>query len=180
MNTEASANAVEVLGVQQVVSGALTNDSRASEVSKVVAQGLPYKGNQEERWKPWYIWKARSTYYPSKVEMCIVEEFLQSKSYPRCVKAVKERCGKKISYPGVKACLERDHVKDFVFQRLDELGVYAGWDEAHWMWVMQRHLDGTERLKNGDLYGMGLIAKHKGWGAGQGTQVVTQINFTER
>lgn len=130
--------------------------------------------------KPWYIWKGRDTYYPSRLEMCIAEEFVRSKSFVSCVSAVKERCGKVISVGGVQGILKRDHVGEWCRQRMEELGLLEGWTEGRWLKLMTDHLEGVKRLRGGDLLAMGLIAKHRGWGAGKGVQIVNSINFTER
>lgn len=90
--------------------------------------------------KPWYIWKASSTYVPSKVERVIADEFIKSTSWTKCVKAVKERCNKVVSIGIVQRCLERDHVKAFVAEGMEKEGVMAAWDEGRWYVVMHNHL----------------------------------------
>ena len=67
----------------------------------------------------------------------------------------------------------------YMMEKVEESGVYAGWTKEHWYKVMTDHLSGRVRLKDGDLYGMNLIAKFKGWEQPNQFNNNVQINFTQ-
>ena len=110
---------------------------------------------------PLYIWRTGSTFYVSKKEWVVAETYLKTRSYVECERALR-REGFDRTWQSCRRWLERSHVKEYMVQRMEELGVYAGWTKERWYKVMTDHLKGTERLKNGDLYGMKLIAEYKG------------------
>lgn len=129
---------------------------------------------------PVYVWKTGKTFFLSKKEKIVADTFLATRSYAECWRALKKE-GFEKSWMTCKRWLERPHMKGYLMERFEEMGVSAGWDEAHWLMVMTRHLQGHERLQSGDLYAMKLIADMKGFGEkGIMNQSNVQINFHER
>lgn len=129
---------------------------------------------------PIYVWKTGRAFFLSKKEKIVADAFLATRSYAECERALKKE-GFDKSWMTCKRWLERGHIKGYLMERFEEMGVCAGWDEAHWLAVMTRHLQGVERLASGDLYAMKLIADMKKFGnSGIMNQSNVQINFTER
>lgn len=125
-----------------------------------------------------YTWKTGTSFFLSKKEWLVAETYLKTRSYAECEKALRKE-GFDRTWQSCRRWLERDHVKKWMMEKLEESGVYAGWSKEHWFKVMTDHLSGKIRLKNGDLYGMKLIAEYKGWGEVQGGGVVNNINILQ-
>lgn len=112
-------------------------------------------------------------------EDLIAKEFLKTRNYASCVRKLKVEMGYEISPVTVKRWLERGHIKEWLAEQFDELGVTSGWTKEHWLKVMTDHLQGKERLKNGDLYAMKLIGDHKGWGGETPQIAIGEINVVQ-
>lgn len=127
-----------------------------------------------------YTWRTGRTFFLSKKETIVADTFLKTRNYAECARALK-REGFDKNWLTCKRWLERGHVREYIAEKMEESGVMAGWTEGRWMLKMHRHVQGIERLQNGDLYAMKLIAQVKGFGGeGGGINNAIQINFTER
>lgn len=127
-----------------------------------------------------YIWRTGRTFFLSKKETIVADTFLKTRSYAECARALK-REGFDKNWLTCRRWLEKGHIKEYIAEKMEESGVMAGWTEGRWMLKMHRHVQGIERLQNGDLYAMKLIAQVKGFGVeGGGINNAIQINFTER
>lgn len=127
-----------------------------------------------------YTWKHGRSMYLSAREHLIAEEFLSSRSFASCVRKLKSEMGYELSPMTIKRWLEKPHIKEWMGEQMEERGVYAGWTRERWMLRLTKHMQGVERLKNGDLYAMKLIAEYKGWKEVADVNTNVQINFTER
>lgn len=119
---------------------------------------------------PAYVWKTGRTIFLSKKERIVADAFIATRNYEECSQALMKEGWRK-SRQTCRRWLEKSHIQDYLKEKFDEAGVYSGWTKEHWFKVMTDHLMGRERLANGDLYGMALIGKYKGWE----TPAVTQI-----
>lgn len=132
--------------------------------------------------RPAYVWKTGTTFFLSKREQIIADTFLETRSYAECARRVTAECKKKLSAATCKKWLEgKEHVAEYLAEQVEERGMYAGWTKEHWMYVMTKHLQGHERLATGDLYGMNLIARVKGWEMEKGTGLAgVSINILQQ
>lgn len=131
--------------------------------------------------RPVYTWKTGKTMFLSARENLIAEEFLASRSYASCVRKLKSEMGYDLSPMTVMRWLKKPHIEMWLGEQMEERGIYAGWSKERWMLKMTEHLNGKDRLKQGDLFAMSLIAKHKGWGSDVTVNQQNMVlNFTER
>lgn len=133
---------------------------------------VPIKRPEMGRTSPIYIWRTGRTIFPSKKERAVAEIYVSrlrelmetGKSmggvYWDCVEALKGM-GVVRGAATVKRWLERGNVKDWMEEQLKSEAVDQFWTKERWLMVMTDHLAGKKRLANGDLYGMGMIAKVK-------------------
>ena len=136
-------------------------------------------GVERSEIKPAYIWQSGTTFFPSKVETIIVEAYLKRQKVSDCVRALKDQLGKDISTSTVRRRMDRPHVQALIAQKLEESGLWEGWSKERWLVVMTKHLQGKERLANGDLYGMRLLAQVKGFDVGDQAVAIGSINFVQ-
>lgn len=154
------------------------------DVNEIVVkeQTVPVRAIKEEVKvvTPVYIWKTGKTMFLSKKEKIVADTFLGSHSYIECERALK-REGINRTWQSCRRWLQRERLQAYLNEQMEERGVYVGWTKERWYLKMTRHLDGTERLKDGDGYFMNLMAKYKGWGT-EGIQMNNNvlINFTEK
>ena len=128
-----------------------------------------------------YVWKMGKGFVLSKREWVIAEAFLKSRNYAECCRVVNKECNSDLSVMTVRRWLDRAHIKAWIGEQMEERGLMVGWTEGRWLKVMTDHIKGRDRLVNGDLYAMNLIAKVKGFGqSGDGFMIAQQINFSER
>ena len=130
---------------------------------------------------PAYVWKTGTTFFLSKKEKIVADTYVRTQSWKECEKALKLECGIKRSAFTCKRWYEgKAHIKEYVNEQFEVLGVFGAWTKERWMKVMHDHLVGGDRLATGDLYGMKLIASVKGWDRDvEGMQIINQINFTQ-
>lgn len=126
-----------------------------------------------------YVWKHGKTMFLSAREHLIAEEFLTSRSYASCVRKLKSEMGYELSPMTVMRWLRKGHIQEWLQEQLEERGVTAGWTKEHWLMVMTKHIQGKERLKNGDLYAMALIGKMKGWETKEAPTLINEINIVQ-
>lgn len=112
-----------------------------------------------------YVWATSMHFVPSKKEWVVAETYLEGMkrgkgSFKDCSDALL-RAGWKRSPLTCQRWLEKDHVKAYLSQRLEEDGLLSGWTEGHWLKMMNDHVEGRKRLHNGDLYAMKLIGDFK-------------------
>lgn len=112
---------------------------------------------------PQYIWKSGKTFFLSRKEKVVADCFIMTRSIKECCLKLHKECGKVVGVGAVRRWLERGHMKEYMAEQMEERGMTAGWTKERWVAVMTRHLKGEVRLANGDLYGMSLIAKVKGF-----------------
>lgn len=168
---------------------------------------------------PAYIWRTGKTFYLSKKEKLVADTFLETRSYAECARKLKAEMG--YGYGGLtcKRWLDKQHIKEYMAEQMEERGVYAGWTRERWMLKMTKHLEANsryetaknemegyknmlayapieavagisdcklrmaeaskDRLAQGDLYGMNLIAKVKGWEMVEKGPMIGEINITQ-
>lgn len=113
-----------------------------------------------------YVWATSRHFVCSKKEWVVVEAYLEGMkrdgkgSFQDCSHALL-KAGWKRNALTCQRWLEKDHVKAYLHQRLEEDGLLTGWTEGHWMKVMNDHVSGVKRLPNGDLYALKLIGDFK-------------------
>lgn len=150
---------------------------------EAVNQGIIANLNKEEykEVRPAYVWKTGRTFFLSKKETIVADTFLKTRSYVECSRAL-QREGFKKGWLTCRRWLEKSHIKDYLAEKFEESGAMAGMTEGRWTLMMQRHLQGKERLATGDLFAMKLWAQVKGFGSdvNGGLTNQIQINFTER
>jgi hypothetical protein len=128
--------------------------------------------------EPVYIWKSGRVIYPSKKERVVAEAYIRSGSLAECERALR-REGWVVSWKTCGRWLQRKNVQDWVMEKMEEGGVYAGWTRERWYKVMTDHIEGRKRLKDGDGYFMNLIAKYKGWETPVGGGVINNISIVQ-
>lgn len=153
-----------------------------------VTSTMPIKGPEnailapqgmDKAMRPAYIWKTGKTFFLSKKQQVVADTYLETRNFSECSRRLKEM-GVKRSPLTCQRWLELDHVKAYMDEKFEERGVYAGWTKERWVLRMTRHLDGTDRLANGDLYAMKLMQGHMGWDVPQGGMSFNQqINITQ-
>jgi len=128
-----------------------------------------------------YIWRTGKTFYLSKKEWIVADTYLKTRNYRECERMLRKE-GFNFTWQSCRRWLMKGHIQEWLMEKVEESGVYAGWTKERWFKVMTDHLQGKEgcRLKDGDLYGMNLIAKYKGWEQPSQFNTNLQINFTER
>lgn len=127
---------------------------------------------------PVYEWKSGSIFYLSKREKIVVDTFLKTGNYAACLRALAAE-GMKAEVVTIKQWMEREHVKNYIEDKLKQKAITEGWTRERWVMMMTEHIEGRKRLQNGDLYAMKLMASVCGWETPEALNV-TQINFTER
>lgn len=128
--------------------------------------------------EPVYVWKTGKTIYPSKKERLVAEAYIRSGNLAECERVLRKE-GWKVSWKTCGRWLKRKNVEEWVMEKMEESGVYAGWTRERWYKVMTDHLTGKKRLADGDGYFMNLVAKYKGWDMSGGVNVVNSINITQ-
>ena len=147
------------------------------EVIKENRVGLLNKEASKRTVAPIYVWRTGRTFYLSKKERCVADTFLETRSYAECSRELL-KMGVRKNWLTCRRWLERPHIKEYMAEQFEERGMAAGWSREHWLRVMTDHLMGRERLRDGDLYGMKLIASVLKFEMPDHLNI-TQINFTE-
>lgn len=130
--------------------------------------------------RPIYVWKTGKAFYLSKKEEIVARAFLETRSYAECARALMKE-GYKKDWLTCRRWLEKDHMKGWIVEQMEERGVYAGWTREHFIKVLSDHVTGRNKLGSAELYSMNLIGKYRGYGEiGIMNHGNLQINFHER
>jgi hypothetical protein len=151
----------------------------------VTAESMGYKArgidalyeNSVGELKPYWSWKEGKAFYPTPKERLVAETFIKTHSYKECERVLKLN-GTPKSAQTCKRWLETERMADYIKEAMKERGLLAGWTKGRWLVVMTEHLDGTKRLKEGDLYAMKLMKDALNFSL-EGVNSITQINFMQ-
>jgi hypothetical protein len=128
--------------------------------------------------EPVYIWETGKSIYVSKKQRVVAEAWVRTRNLKECERALKAE-GWDYSWKTCGRWLRIKEVEEWVMQRMEECGVYAGWTRERWYKVMTDHIQGKKRLRDGDMYAMNLIAKYKGWETPVGGGVINNISIVQ-
>ena len=129
---------------------------------------------------PVYVRKLGKPMFLSKTRKLLVDTFLATRNYSECQRVLKAQLDTDLTYEAIKRHLNYPEVQEYIMERFEDLSYYNSWTKEKWFTVMTKHINGVERLQNGDLYAMNLIGKFSGWGneAG-GNSKIQNINFVQ-
>ena len=118
---------------------------------------------KDENKVPAYVWKTGTTFFLSKKEKIVADTYVRTRSWKECERALKAEGFIRKALTCKRWYEGKSHVREYVNEQFEVLGVFGAWTKERWMKVMHDHLMGINRLVDGDLYGMRLVAQVKGW-----------------
>lgn len=135
--------------------------------------------NKEVDRVPIYVWSDRKAIQLSRKVWVVARSRVEGKSWEGCARVVKEECGIEVSWKTCQRWMKHGINEKIVAEGMEKEAKMAWMDKVTWFSMMFDHLNGIKRLKDGDLYGMNLWAKYKGWEQMDVFNNNVQINFTQ-
>ena len=129
---------------------------------------------------PAYSWKHGKSFFLSKKESIVAEEFLKTRSYREAQRKLKEELGYDLDVRTIKKWLGREWMASWLAEKFEEAGLYSGWTKEHFVKVLSDHITGKEVLNSGQLYSLNLMGKYRGYELNIKNNGNLQINFTEK
>lgn len=99
--------------------------------------------------RPAYVWKTGKTFFLNKREQIIADTYIETRNFSECARRVTAECRKKLSSLTCQRWIERkEHIQDYLLEKFEEKGVYAGWSRERWVLRMTRHLQANAEYEN--------------------------------
>ena len=90
--------------------------------------------------EPAYVWKTGVTFYLSKKEKIVADTYVRTQSWKECERALKAEGIIRKALTCKRWYEGKEHIKQYVHEQLEVLGVYSAWTKERWMKVMHDHL----------------------------------------
>lgn len=88
-----------------------------------------------------YVWKTGKSFFLSKRQSIVVDTYIATRNVSECRRVLlREMNGKAGSLMTIWRLLRKDFIKVHIAERMEELGIYAGWTKERWFKVMTDHL----------------------------------------